>query len=499
MNALSWKKLVLSFVLGALLVSAFAPFNVYPLAFISLAGLFYLWRDTAPKASFLIGLSYGYGLYGVGVSWVYVSLSTYGGMPLWMGILAVLGFTGLLALFVALTGYVVARYFPNNRLLAIPFIWVVFEWGKSWVLTGFPWLDVAYTQTESWLMYWAPIGGVYLVSFVSIVLAACLSASIQVRTYTKRIFLGLTAFGLLLLSNFMSFLEWSQPVGEPLSVGVVQPNTPIDIKWQRSYQTELIGKLASLSNRLNVPSNKPVDLIVWPETALPLYVQQTSADFWRSVTPLGSALLTGIMDRPNSNDSNEIYNAAVLNCDGQLPTVYRKSHLVPFGEYLPLRFLFNWVLEYLELPMSDLSSWRGTQTLSCGDNISVGLSICYEDAFANEYRKTVGDATMLVNISEDAWFGDSLAPHQRMQMAQMRAAELARPLVRSANSGPSMLIGVQGRVLNQTAQFSVESAVFTVQPHEGDTPFKRFGNWLVYLALLILSVSIVLRLFGLKR
>ena len=491
MPSIYWKKIVISFLLGAILVSAFAPLNFYPLAFISLAGLFYLWRETNPKTSFLIGLSYGYGLYGVGVSWVYVSLSTYGGMPLWMGAIAVLGFTGLLALFIGLTGYVAARYFSQHRLLAIPFVWIVFEWSKSWVLTGFPWLDVGYTQTEFWLMSWAPVGGIYLVSFVTVALAVGLSYLFQAPSRLKKVYISASVVVLLLLTNLVSLVHWSEPVGQPLAVGVVQPNTPIDTKWQRSHQTELISKLASLSNQLAERTDVGVDLVVWPETALPLYVQQTGADFWHSVTPKGSALLTGIMDSPNSNDPSEIYNAAALSCEGGQPTVYRKAHLVPFGEYLPLRFLFNWVLEYLALPMSDLSSWSSAQTLNCGDKLKIGLSICYEDAFADEYRQTVGDATLLVNISEDAWFGDSFAPHQRTQMAQMRAAELSRPLVRSANSGPSLLIDIRGEVLNQTAQFSVESTVFTVQPHEGDTPFKRFGNWIVYLSLVLLSLLFV--------
>ena len=138
--------------------------------------------------------------------------------------------------------------------------------------------------------------------------------------------------------------------------------------------------------------------------------------------------------------------------------------------------------------MSDLSSWKGAQSLDCGESIKIGLSICYEDAFSNEHRQMVGDATMLVNISEDAWFGDSFAPHQRKQMAQMRAAELARPLVRSANSGPSLFIDVKGKVVLQTAQFEVAAVSHSVQPHTGNTLFKRFGNWIVYLSLLVLLI-----------
>ena len=497
-----WKKLLISFFMGALLVTAFAPFNYFFLAFISLSVLFYYWSSGTARSNFFIGLSFGYGLYGVGVSWVYVSLSTYGGMPLWMGVLCVIAFSGTLALFIALTGYLSARFFSSCRLLAIPFIWTVFEWTKSWLLTGFPWLDVGYTQTPSWLMAWAPVGGVYLVSFVLVAIAACVAAMCHLKSSSRLVRVTPVACIVLLitLSYGATLIQWSSPVGKPVSVGVVQPNTPIELKWNQNYQVELITKLARLSHDINNTGHKdqsegPVDLIVWPETALPLYLQQTDPEFWQSITPKGSALLAGIMDSPNREDPNEIYNAAALNCnDGEEPQVYRKKHLVPFGEYLPLRFLFDWVLDYLQLPMSDLSSWQSTQSLACGESLKVGLSICYEDAFAAEYRDSVGDATLLVNISEDAWFGDSLAPHQRLQLAQMRAAELSRPLIRSANSGPSLFIGHKGEVVVATPQFSVETARFNVQPRDGDTLFKRYGNWVVWFSffnlLLLLTILI---------
>jgi len=500
MVLMGWNKLLVSFVAGACLVTAFAPFNYFLLAFLSVSVLLYLWRDASPKFSFWLGLSFGYGLYGFGVSWVYVSLSTYGGMPLWMGSIAVFGFAGLLAFFTGLVGYFAARWFPKRRLIVLPLLWVVQEWTKSWMLTGFPWLDVGYTQTLTWLMAWAPIGGIYLVSFMVVAIAACIVIAVEEgQSRSKSSFNYIAGIGvILLLSWCMALVQWSNPIGREIAVGVVQPNTPIESKWLASTQSTLISKLAALSSGVNqsyvqdAQGSTAIDLIVWPETALPLYVQQTNATFWQSVKPKGSALLTGIMDSPNRDNPEEIYNAAILSCENQQTTVYRKNHLVPFGEYLPLRFAFNWVLEYLQLPMSDLSPWQGRQALNCGDSLKIGLSICYEDAFAAEYRANVGDATLLVNISEDAWFGDSLAPHQRTQMAQMRAAELSRPLVRSANSGPSLLIDHKGKVITQTSQFTSEAKHFMVQPHDGETPFKQFGNWIVWLSLLVLSLLLFL-------
>jgi apolipoprotein N-acyltransferase len=483
-----WPLAIVCLALGSLQVLAFAPFEYWLLAFISLGLYFYLTHALKPKRAFFAGLAYGYGLYGAGVSWVYVSLTTYGGMPMWMGTIAVLGFAGILALFIASASALTAILFPQRfRLIFVGFVWVIFEWMKSWVLTGFPWLDIGYTQTPSWLFSWAPIGGIYLVSFIVVIISSLFALALKLYIAKQKLMASvpITTIGVLLLMSFISdHASWSEPIGAPIEIGIVQANVPINEKWQTGVRERLIAKYRSLSQQLKETQN--IDLLVWPETALPLYMQQTNAEFWNEITPNNTALLTGIMDSPSIAQGNldESYNAAVLSCNGQTQ-VYRKRHLVPFGEYLPLRFLFNWVLEYLELPMSDFSSWQGAQSLNCGA-IKVGLSICYEDAFAAEYREFVGDATVLVNISEDAWFGDSLAPHQRRQMAQMRAKELSRPMVRSANSGPSLFIDQRGALLAATGQFEVAVLARQVQAHTGDTPFKRYGNWVVSVSFLML-------------
>lgn len=483
-----WPLVIACLALGALQVLAFAPFEYWPLAFISLGLYFYLTDALKPKMAFFAGLAYGYGLYGAGVSWVYVSLNTYGGMPVWMGTIAVLCFAGILALFIASASALAAILFPNRfRLIFIGFVWVIFEWMKSWVLTGFPWLDIGYTQTPTWLFSWAPIGGIYLISFIVAIISSSLAQALNLFLAKQKLMAlaTITPIVLLVLLSFISDrMTWSEPIGSPIKIGIVQANVPINEKWQSDARGPLIEKYRSLSQQLTAQQN--IDLLVWPETALPLYMQQTDADFWNKITPNSTALLTGIMDSPSIAQGNldESYNAAVLSCNGQTQ-IYRKRHLVPFGEYLPLRFLFNWVLEYLELPMSDFSSWQGAQNLNCGA-IKVGLSICYEDAFAAEYREFVGDATVLVNISEDAWFGDSLAPHQRRQMAQMRARELSRPMIRSANSGPSLFIDQRGELLTATAQFEVAAIARKVQAHTGDTPFKRYGNWIIGVSFFML-------------
>ncbi|NNC99095.1 MAG: apolipoprotein N-acyltransferase [Gammaproteobacteria bacterium] len=481
------------FLSGALLVAAFAPLEWSPLAFLCTAVLFYCCRDRPARQTFWIGLSFGYGLFLVGVSWVYVSLHTYGGMPLWMGSIAVLLFAGILGVFSGFTTYSAARLFPGGgatRILALGFLWIIFEWLKSWVFTGFPWLELGYTQTATWLFGFAPLGGVYLVSLVVVVVASCL---VLLWKSPGKLVPSLAITMIFILGWYAGGIQWSKDIGDAIKVGIVQPNVPINQKWQAQYRDRVVNRLQTMSRELgsqSSPGHGQIDLLVWPETALPIYYQQTDQAFWQALVPSGTALLTGVVDNPEPAES---YNAAVLSCAG-VQHLYRKRHLVPFGEYLPMRFLFNWLLEYLRLPMSDFSSWSEPQVLNCGDNINIGLSICYEDAFASEMRRHVGDASLLINISEDAWFGDSLAPHQRLQMAQMRARELSRPLVRSANTGPSVVIDQFGTVLVRTTQFQARTLSHRIWPQTGETPYKRWGNWIIWLAMLV-----VVTMFAVKR
>ncbi len=498
-NSMSWKAHLAAAALGAISVLAFAPYELFPLAFFCLAALAWLASPakSRPKQAFTLGLSFGMGLYMLGVSWVYISLSTYGGMPLWMGSIAVLGFAFVLALFTGgstwLANYLAKRSVGAgsgdkiNRVYygTLPFSWAVFEWSKSWVLTGFPWMDFGYTQTATWFSAWAAVGGIYLVSAV-VVVVSVLGVALAI---SRQWHFGVAIVLIIVTSYMLSALQWTEKAGPPINIGIVQANIPINKKWLSDKQASTLEQYRDLSSALAAESlaeqGQRLDLVVWPETALPLYASQTDQVFWQNIAPKETAVLAGLLDYDGENS----YNAALLSCAGQreAPQLYRKRHLVPFGEYQPLKFLFAWVFKYLDLPMSDFAGWQGQQALACGEQINLGLSICYEDAFSNEYKDHLGDATVLINISEDAWFGDSAAPHQRRQLAQMRARELGRPLVRAANSGPSLFIDAFGKVEAATAQFEVAMHYAKVQPMKGSTPFMRFGSWIVWISLLLLG------------
>lgn len=479
-----WIRYTIVFIAGVLLTTAFAPINWSFFSYLSLAVLVYFWSLHSPKENLVLGLLFGLGLYLSGVSWVYVSLHLYGGMPVWMGVISVILFALVLALFIALPGYLLARLFPQNRnfrLLAASCLIILFEWFKSWVFTGFPWLEIGLSQTETPLFAFAPIGGVYLISWLTLVVAVCLVGLTINQSRVRQCYIA----GLVMVTVatwFANQINWVNSDAKSLTVGVVQGNVPIEKKWLAESRDQIIAKYISLSQQLQQHAN--AELIIWPETALPLYTNQLDNSFWQAIQPEGAAVLTGIVD---SDANGQVYNAAVLVCDNQVQS-YRKRHLVPFGEYLPLRFLFGWVLDYLQLPMSDFGAWQGQQPLGCDERINIALSICYEDAFSEELRQHLGSANIIVNISEDAWFGDSFAPHQRVQIAQMRARELARPVVRSANTGPSVFIDAMGVVKASSAQFEAAVLSETVQTNDVLTPYARLGSLIIWFAAFMLSL-----------
>ena len=504
---------LLAFLSGGFSVAAYAPLELWWLMPICMMLLFQLLIDRSEKESFLLAFLFAFGQFGVGASWIYVSLQTYGNMPIWMAIIAVILFVGLCAAVTGVFGFVYAKYrFKQTGIFnAVLFsaIWVLAEWLRSVLFTGFPWLDIGYSQTTQWLSAYAPIGSVYLVSFVCALISACFGLTIrhcisyrqQLVTKVKShlitpvfLILVIVITGLLLQN-----IQWSEANGKSYRVAIIQGNTSIEEKWQNQYQSKILGDYFRLIQQ------HQADLVLLAETALPVYLHQTDAEFWTTMKGQNTAILSGIVER--DFEKQTIYNSANLVCgENQTQTkensdfyqgeqIYRKKHLVPFGEYLPFRNLLSWVLNYLQIPMSDFSAGEGLQSLEC-DGLKISLSICYEDAFASEIRQSLSElngAGILVNISEDAWFGNSLAPHQRVQMAQMRAIETARPMLRSANSGPSTHINYQGKILSSTQQFMQDSILVEVQPRIGTTPFSRFGLWIILFCFMFAIAAVLFK------
>jgi apolipoprotein N-acyltransferase len=481
--------LVTAFLLGAITVLGYAPFRLFPLPVLTLAALFLLWRRApGARAAAAAGFCYGLGLFLFGVSWVYVSLHDFGAMPAPLAAVATLLFCAILAALPALAGYFSARApAPEAMWLAAvaPAFWTLGEWVRGWIFTGFPWLAAGYSQVPaSPLAGYAPVLGVYGVSLATAgsagLIAALWKAEGERRKGTRRRYPPF-AF---LLSPFACFLAvlwlagaglklvaWTEPAGDPVTVSLIQGNVAQEMKWRgetlRATLDGYAGFAAAATGRL----------IVLPETALPLFLDQVPADYLEALAAParrnGGDLLAGVPERLTGG---EYYNSVVSF--GVSPTqAYRKSHLVPFGEFIPLRPVLSGIVSALAIPLQDFSRGAVDQRPLEVAGQRVAVNICYEDAFGEEIRRQLPRATLLVNASNVAWFGRSIAPRQHLQISQTRALETGRYMLRATNTGVTAVIDPQGRVEESAPEFEAAILTRTVRGRHGATPFVTVGNY----------------------
>jgi apolipoprotein N-acyltransferase len=487
--------LLISLVAGALAVAGFAPFEYWPLPVLSLAILFALLaRTPSRRAGFVIGFVWGLGFFIAGVSWVFVSLSVYGGMPPWLAALATFLFCAVLALFPATVGALQAHprwHVPpaQRLLLLIPLAWGLTEWVRGWVLTGFPWLAMGYSQVPaSPLAGYAPLVGVYGVSFLLALIAALLAWIATARGQrARRAWAAAAILALGVGGQALRGVEWTTPDGAPTTVALLQGNIPQDMKWQPEVA------LATLDVYARMAAASPAQLVVLPETALPLFESELPDGYGAELTRIGREnggdVLTGL---PTGSLHDAYYNSVVSF--GSAPSQrYHKVHLVPFGEYIPLKAVWGWVIEVLRIPLSDFARGDVSQPPLAIGGQRVAANVCYEDAFGEEIIRQVPAASVLVNVSNLAWFGDSFAPWQHAQMSQMRALETGRMVLRATNTGVTAIIDAQGRVLASLPLFTAGSLAGSIQGYAGSTPYVRWGNapvvtlWGVLGAVLLIS------------
>lgn len=473
---LSFPLLLASLVAGALAVAGFAPLGLWPLPVLSLAVLFALLARTASRrAGFLIGLVWGWGFFIAGVSWVFVSLSVYGGMATWLAALATFLFCTVLALFPAAVGALQARWSVSSAwrlLLVMPLAWGATEWVRGWLFTGFPWLVAGYSQVPaSPLAGYAPLVGVYGVSYLLALIAALLAWSVTTRSrLAQRTWAVVAIVALGVGGQALRGINWTTPDGAPTTVALLQGNIPQDMKWQpETAQTtlETYARMATAS---------PAQLIVLPETALPLFESDLPDAYRDGLTSIGRQnggdVLTGL---PTGSLAGAYYNSVISF--GAAPSQrYHKVHLVPFGEYIPLKAVWGWVIEVLHIPLSDFARGAVDQRPLAIGGQRVAANICYEDAFGEEIIRQLPEASVLVNVSNLAWFGDSFAPWQHAQMSQMRALETGRMMLRSTNTGVTAIIDAKGRMLASLPPFTAGSLSGEIQGYAGSTPYVRWGN-----------------------
>jgi apolipoprotein N-acyltransferase len=485
-------KYVVAFLAGAASVLAFAPAGLFPLGILTFVVLIHLWMHAAPRVAFWIGASFGLGLFGAGVSWIYVSLTQFGGMPAPIGVLATFLFCALLCLFPALAGWLQARIPAGQTArawLLIPASWTLFEWVRSWIFSGFPWLSAGYASTGWPLQGYAPLLGLYAVGFATLSISGMAWSLVR----SPRKFLALaTLVAVLAAGEALRAVPWTVAVGEPVSTALLQGNIAQDLKFQPARYPRILETYARLAEETRAR------LIVLPETAIPRFYDNVDPAYLARLEAAarrnGGDLLLGV---PYRAGPSEYYNS-VLTLGTSEKQAYHKSHLVPFGEYVPAGF--RWTLRLLDIPLSDFTRGPADQPALSVAGQRVAVNTCYEDAFGDEIARRAHGATLLVNASNVAWFGDSLAPGQHLQIARMRAIETGRMHLAATNTGITAAIDRDGRVLARLPQFREGRLETLAQGHSGATPYMYVRDWpILVIALLILSIALLVARRRLSR
>jgi apolipoprotein N-acyltransferase len=476
-------KFIIAVLAGASLVFAFAPFSLYPIAVLALTILFYLWQSVSPRDAFKYGFLFGIGFFGFGISWIHSTIYQFGGVPFVGAIVLTFILVLFMALYIAILGWLVTRYFAKNNIYRIIFIlpaaWTLIEWLRGWFLTGFPWLSIGYSQIDSPLSGFAPLLGVYGVTWITVLTAGILVYLIKFKKCLISIFIILIWSSGWLLSD----ISWTQAENKTLNIALVQANIPQDFKWESNNQIPTINRYLRLSKL-----HYDADIIIWPETAIPIFYHQAE-NLVKSLAKIDTNFLIGI---PVMEPDGRYYNSITNIGKNEF---YYKHHLVPFGEYIPLQAILGNILKLLDVPMSEFTAGAKKQTTLNVDGIPIGASICYEDAFGDLVRQSLPEAKILVNISNDAWFGESIAPDQHLEIARMRALEAGRYLLRATNTGISAVINEKGKITIQSPQFETMTLRATAQAYTGTTPYVIFGDWLIIGLLFFIVLVGVLRMY----
>ena len=483
LSAHRWLARLLLVAAGVLQVLAHAPFALWPLAIVALTLLFVIVALAPARHAFGHGWSYGLGLFGLGVSWVYHSIHLFGDAIAPVAGLLTAGFVALLAVLPAILAWLLRRCFPEPRPwqvgLVWPTGWVLLEWVRWWLGGGFPWLLLGQAVPDTLLGGWLPMGGPLLAGWVLALVAGQLARLLLQpgRWQVPLIVLAAVAA----VSMVLKRVEWVQPTGRSLQVALVQGNVPQARKWLPEEREPTLARYRRLTLQ-----HLDSDLVVWPETAIPAYLRSVEMSYLQPLAEAtrGTPVLVGVFTYDYERQGP--YNT-LLRIDAPYEQAYYKRHLVVFGEYYPLRDLLGLFRGLLDIPMSDVLEGTRRPLLSV-DGIEVGPSICFEVTFPDELADSLPEAGVLVNVSNDAWFGDSLAPHQHLQIARSSAAALGRPLLRATNTGITAIVGPRGELLARAPQFERTVLTGRVQPMQGLTPYARWRNGPVVLIAAIVLV-----------
>ena len=471
---------LLALLAGAALAAAFAPLNLWPLAVLAPAMLMWLWQGAMPREAARLGFWFSFATFAAGTYWLYISIHGFGGAPVWLAGTLMLGLVTIMGLYHAALGYVAARWLPAQGalrwLVALPAAWLLMEWWRGWFLSGFSWLSLGYSQTDTWLAAFAPLAGVYGISALLLLGAGALTMLVC-GTPRGRIGALLALLIPWAAGAALYHHSWTHASGPAVSVAVVQGAIPQDEKWLETNRETTLRLYHTLTER--VLGNA---IIVWPESA-PADVANDIAPYinslYRDARAHGSAIVMGVLRAEQSYDGGMRYFNSVLALDAGQFNWYDKHHLVPFAEFFPVpHFVRSW-MRLMSLPYSDFTRGAADQPPLPAAHLQLGTTVCYEDAYGSSMLEVLPHADALVNVTNDAWFGHSSARYQHLQIARMRALEEGRFLVRAANDGISAVIGPHGEVIARAPEFVPATLVSAIVPYAGLSPYAHVGNWLI--------------------
>ena len=491
------KQLLASSLIALFYVSGFEPFGLVIAPLFCLAYLFYFALNHSPKKTAIFYYLFGFFCFSIGLYWLYISIHIVSGAPLWIAILLIGILSGVMALFYCLVGFIISyayQLFKSKYLvltLLAPAIWTLSELLRGYAFTGFPWLTIGYSQSSTFLSAWAPIGGVYLVSFiVSLIAGYCLLISSKIRPL-------LSLFSVLIIigsSFFIRPIEWTERVDKEFSVALVQGAVAQEKKW---LTTEFIRTLTLYRNSLLNLEN--TNLVIWPEVAIPAYAENVKGYLDELEGILKQQNIDLLMLGINTKGKNgEVFNSVItLGGDNR---EYHKRHLVPFGEYFPVpKFIREW-LQKMKLPHRDISIGPEVQEMLKLDQYFIATSICYEDIFGDELLDYQPLANVLVNVTNNAWFGESIASSQHFQMSRMRAIETGRYLLRSTNTGITAIVMPDGNIQEELEPYNFSILKGNFYPMKDETPYSRFGDLFVILLMtLIMTLGCFIGILRLKN
>ena len=478
------------FIAGAILPLAFSPVDFYLIAILSPAVLFYYLLSATPRRAAWLGWWFGMGFFGVGVSWGFVAIYVFGFSSIYMSV--ALTFIGIsfMAAYLSLQAYLSVLFIQktniNNRtiilLVIFPLFWAFAEWFRGWFLTGFPWLSLGYSQTGSLLSGYASLIGVYGVSWLAALTSSLLLISLIFKKSKKIIFTLLSVFIIWFGGYLLSQLSWTETVGEPLKVSLIQGNVEQKTKWDSNHFEKRKQRYLSLTQK-----NWDSDLVLWPENSLTIFHHQLERNFLSALSKEAKINNTDIilglpvLDRKENQYFSSL--VAINSSSNSQSQFYHKNHLVPFGEYVPLSSLLRGLITFFDLPMSGFTPGKYDQKLLIAAGQKIAPTICYEDAFGEDLIRFLPEATLLLNASNNAWYGDSFAPHQHLQISQMRALETGRDMMRVTTNGVSALIDHKGKIISRSPQFKIHVVTDLVQPRTGATLYVRWGNTFILLII----------------